>query len=122
MGKIQETSVAVVSGAGKQLKKVSARQIKLSDQPTGFVLEGKYVGTNQSEFVDKEGELSTMHTMIIENELGERTKFLADAGLRTSLADSMIQPGDYFKAIKLEKLSIGGGRTMNQWDIYTLAN
>lgn len=120
MAKTQET-VAVTSADGRQLKKVSAKQIKLADQPVGFVLEGKYIGTNSAEHVDGDGELSTLHTMIIESpQTGERTKFLADAGLRGALSDAMIVSGDYFKAVKLEKLNIGKGRTMNQWDIYTL--
>ncbi len=102
----------------KIYKKVSATQVKLADKAPGFELEGKFVGINQSQFVDKEGEEKVLHTMILEREDGERLKFLADAGLRTAIQDAMIQPGDHFKAVKCDKIDIGRGRTLNQWDIF----
>lgn len=110
-----ETTAAPV----RNLVKVSAKQIKLADKPVGYTVEGYYVGMNQSEYVDGEGEISTLHTLIIENELKERTKMLADAGLRQALTDGMIVKGDWFKAVKGEKENIGRGRTMNTWDVFT---
>lgn len=104
-------------------KKVSVLQIKLSDKPKGFELEGKFIGINQQDFTDRTtGETKPMHSMIIENEKAERIKFLADAGLRTAIADGMIQPGDWFKAVKGDKVEIGKGRTMNQWDVYAVSD
>lgn len=106
----------------RTLKKVSAAQIKLADKPVGFELEGRFVGINQSTYVDSNGEEKMLHTMIIENESGERTKFLADAGLRGALNDAMVVKGDWFKAVKGEKENIGKGRTMNVWDIFQYAD
>lgn len=103
-------------------KKVSVLQIKLSDKPAGFEIEGKFIGCNQQDFTDRTtGESKPMYSMIIENEKKERIKFLADAGLRTAIADGMIQPGDWFKAVKGVKADIGKGRTMNQWDVYAVS-
>lgn len=118
----KQTQAETPSNTKRTLKKVSASQIKLADQPVGYEFEGRYVGTNQSTYVDKEGEEKILHTMIIENESGERTKFLADAGLRTALSDAMVVAGDWFKAVKCEKVNIGKGRTMNVWDIYQFAD
>lgn len=110
----------------RTLKKVSAAEIKLSDKPVGFEFDGKFVGISQKahQALDKEsGEVveKTLHMMIVEASNGERTKFLADAGLRGALEDCLIQPGDWFKAVKGAKRDIGGGRTMNQWDIFQYA-
>lgn len=105
------------------LKKVSADQIKLSDKPVGFRIKGHYLGTATRESVDKEGEVKTLHTMIIEDKKGgNRTKFLADAGLRMALEDALVQKGDYFEAVKGAKIEIGSGRTMNTWDIFQFAD
>ena len=100
------------------LKKVSADYLKVSDKPVGFSFEGIFVGINTTEHVTDEGEVQTRYNLIIENEKGERTKLLADAGLRTALADAMVVKGDWFKAVKCEKVPIQGKRTMNTWDIY----
>lgn len=105
------------------LKKVSADQIKLSDKPAGFRLTGLYVGISTRERANDEGEIKTLHTMVIEHKTtGVRTKFLADAGLRMALEDAMIQKGDYFEAVKCEKINIGSGRTMNTWDIFQFSD
>lgn len=108
------------------LKKVSASEINVAKQAVGFEFEGKLVGITQkphNDFDKESGELveKTLHMMVIENTTGERTKFLADAGLRGALEDAMVQPGDWFKAVKGEKRDIGKGRTMNQWDIFQYA-
>lgn len=101
-----------------ELRKVSATQIKLSEKPAGFSIEGKLVTISKRETVDAEGEVKEMHTMVIETDAGERLKFLADGGIRTQIADCAIMPGDWFKAVKGEKINIGRGRSMNQWDIF----
>ena len=121
MAKTVETQ-ATNTQNGKTLKKVSATQIKLADQPAGFELEGIYVGMATRDWVDKEGEVKPMFTLIIENSKGERVKCLADAGLRTALEDALVQAGDWFKAVKGEKQNIGKGRTMNTWDVFQFVN
>ena len=63
-----------------------------------------------------------MYTLVIEGGTGERIKMLADAGLRTALTDAAIVNGDWFKAVKKEKVKLDGVRTMNQWDIFQYAD
>lgn len=121
MAKTETTTTKNMNKPARTMKKVSATQIRLSEQKVGFELEGKFIGMTVREQADGEGEIKKLHTMIIENATGERIKCLADAGLRTALEDAMVQSGDWFKAVKGEKMNIGGGRTMNQWDIFQFA-
>lgn len=110
--------MAKTEAAEKVMKKKNARQVKTSNEPTGFFFEGKYIGMVEQPFIDKDtGETKTLHNLIVEDANGDRLKILADAGLRTSLADAMVKTGEYFRAVKQEKIKIGKGRTMNQWDI-----
>ena len=109
MSKINET----------KLRKVSATHIKLADKPKGFSIEGILVGVKPTAYVDKTtGEEKTRHLMVLENEQKERVAFLADAGLRGALDESMVLPGHWFKAVKNDKVPMSNGRTMNTWDIY----
>ena len=101
------------------LTKVSATQINTSKEPEGFTFEGTFLSLTPHESVDSEtGETKTRFQCVIEKDNGDRFKFLADAGFRTALADAMITKGDWFKAVKGPKISLGGARTMNQWDIF----
>lgn len=113
--------------AGRTLKKVSARQIKFSDQEEGYEFSGTFIGITEKPFADvdkKSGEIieKTLYNLIVEDDKGERFTGLADAGLRGALSDAMITKGDWFKAVKGSKIDIGKGRSMNQWDIYTYAD
>ena len=119
-----ENKTAAREGVKRFLKKVSANEINVAKQAVGFEIEGKLVGITQKEHTtmeDGDAVVKTLHMMVIEGSNGERTKFLADAGLRNALEDCMVHPGDWFKAVKGEKRDIGKGRTMNQWDIFQYA-
>lgn len=118
----KQTTEVTTNTPSRAMKKVSASQIKLADKPEGFEIEGKYVGTNEGSYIDKEGEEKKLFTMVIEDKTGNRIKFLADAGLRGALSDAMVVAGDWFKAVKGPKESIGRGRTMNSWDIFQYAD
>lgn len=112
-------------GLAKNLKKVSATQIRLAEKPVGFKLKGKFISLveREREEVVEGGEikLKKLYTMVIEDEAGNRTKFLADAGLRTAFEDAAVVQGDYFEAVKGEKVTLSKGRTMNSWDIFQYA-
>ncbi len=86
---------------------------------TGESVEGKYVGKSSSPWVDKTtGEESQLTRLFFERD--DQTKFLLfeDGGLRNAFANAMVTEGDYVKIEKLDKVSIGSGRTSNNYEIF----
>jgi hypothetical protein len=107
----------------RTLKKKSVTEINLSKEPVGFKFGGILCETITKPFqtVSDKGEIEEkqLHFVVVENEeTKERIAALADAGLRSGLEMASIKQGDYFEAVKLPKRDIGGGRTMNTWDVF----
>ncbi|MGE0175398.1 MAG: hypothetical protein AB7T49_21625 [Oligoflexales bacterium] len=108
-------------------KKISVKQIKLSDMDVGFKFSGKFLQfTKGQEFttVDTKGELITkaLQFALFEDEKGERISYVADKGLVDAITLAGVTTGQKIEVIKLPKAAIGKGRTMNQYDIFSLAN
>lgn len=105
-------------------KKLSVQKIDLAKQPAGYAFKGKYCGTSQSEPFSKviKGEVvtKTLTFAIFEDDKGDRFKVIQDQGLRTALADAMIKENQTIEVVKLDKSDISGGRTMNQYDVFSL--
>lgn len=107
----------------KELKKVSSQQIKLSDMPVGFEVSGKLVGFTDKQISvvnekTQELEEKTLTFAHLTDEMDNKIKVVVDRGFTTALEDAGIHEGDFFKAVKLEKVKLAKGRTMNQYDIY----
>jgi hypothetical protein len=106
-------------------RKISVRQVKLSDMDVGFSFKGKYCGTVVGKpfkvINEKTGEITekTISSVIFETN-GERTAYVADQGLLGALNDSMVKEGDHLEVVKLEKVKLTKGRTMNAYDIFAL--
>ncbi|MGE4109025.1 MAG: hypothetical protein AB7F66_17640 [Bacteriovoracia bacterium] len=107
-------------------KKLTVRKIDLAKEEPGFEFEGKFMGTATGapfKQVDKEGNIieKTLTTAIFEDlETAERFSVIQDAGLRTNLSDAMVKEGQAIRVVKLPKVALKGGRTMNQYDIYAI--
>jgi len=109
-------------------RKVSVRQVKLSEQEEGFTFSGIFkgftAGTTFTQIDPKTGEVNEkqLKSMVLEDkETKERTAFLADRGLEGAIQDSMVKEGDWIEIVKLEKVNLSKGRTMNQYDVYQLS-
>lgn len=106
-------------------RKISVTTIKLSDQPTGYTFGGIYkgivLGANFQQVDSKTGEVVTkqMRHVVFENN-GNRTAFVADTGLVQTLETAMVKEGDSLEIVKLEKVKLSKGRTMNQYDIFAV--
>lgn len=107
-------------------KKISVRNVKLSDMPTNFTFRGIYRGTVLgapfSKVDPKTFEVVTkqLQSVVMEDLEGNRTAYLADMGLTQSLNNAMVQDGSIIEVVKLEKANLSKGRTMNQYDIFAL--
>lgn len=106
-------------------KKISVKTLKLSEQPVGFKFQGVYkgqvLGQPFGRLDNKTGEIVQVQlTSVIMEEGGQRVAYLADAGLKTALVDAMVVEGQYIEVVKLEKAQLTKGRTMNQYDIFSL--
>lgn len=106
-------------------RKISVKSVKLSDQPEGFTFAGKFIGTVQGQpftTIDVKGEITekVLTSVILENEKQERIAYLADKGLVGGITEAMVKEGDTIEIVKLKKVNIGKGRTMNQYDIFAV--
>lgn len=101
------------------LKKVTVKKIKLSELAPGAHIEGTFKGFELGEPFLKNGEERRMLFANIIDDSGERIVASADKGFQGALKDAGIHEGNWFRAVKLEKQSISGGRTMNAYDVYT---
>lgn len=110
----------------KARKKISVKSVRLSDMEPGFTFNGKYVGQvlgSPFQAVDqKTGEVVTKQipSIVMEGPNGERTAYLADTGLRQAFTDAMVKEGQEIEVVKLEKVKLTKGRTMNSYDIFAL--
>lgn len=107
-------------------KKLTVTSIEMAKQPAGFTFKGKFLGRTQSqpfqELNEKTGEIvtKTLTFAIFEDDKGDRFKVIQDAGLKSSLDDAMVKEGQAIEVVKLEKKSLKGARSMNQYDIFAL--
>lgn len=87
----------------------------------GDKVEGTLKGRTTGPWLDKatgeEKELTRLH---FQREDGTKFIIFEDGGLRNSLANAMVKDGDYVRIEKLEKVAMTGGRTVNQYDIFSL--
>lgn len=97
-------------------KKATTEIVKLEP---GDKIQGKYVGKNTGPRIDKQtGEEKELTRLFFQRD--DETKFILfeDGGLRNAMANAMVNEGDWLEIEKHEKTSIGGGRSVNQYDIY----
>ena len=104
----------------RKLKKISTDIIKMTP---GDEIEGKYINRTTAPWIDKtEGEEKELTRLFFERPDGSRFIVFEDAGLRNAMANAMVSTGDYVIIKKLEKVTLAGGRTCNQYDIYQVQN
>jgi len=106
------------------LKKVSVKQIKLSDLEEGAEFAGTLKGFSTKPITvldEKSGEVMEKELQFVDiaDDDGNNVRLVSDVGFRNALEDGHIGIGDWFKGVKLAKIKLPKGRTMNQYDIYT---
>lgn len=126
MAKAQNTEVTKKEGAKVVLrKKLNAEIKKTADMKPGDTFSGKYIDFNERPWnqVDKEtGEIETkaIPQFIFENAGGERVILMGDAGLKNCMANAGVTKGDTIEIVKMGMQDLGGGRRVNQYDIFQL--
>lgn len=108
---------------GKELRKVSVKKINLSKESAGFVLEGKFKCRTESEpfqETKRSGEIVTKTLTFVHllDKDGEELKVIQDKGLQSAMIEAGVKEGQWFRAVKLEKTELKGGRTMNCYEMY----
>lgn len=103
-------------------KKVSVKQVKLSDMPEGFTFEGNFKGFVKGDVfrtVDNKGEIveKALQFAIFEKD-NEKHAFVADKGFVDAISMGQIKEGTNLQFVKLKKEKISKGREMNRYDIY----
>lgn len=111
-------------------KRVKATMEFTKLQP-GDEFTGRLVATQERELKDQNtGNMKTVNLLVFEKmdlidgvpkDLPERPRcgIWEDAGLRAALQDAFAEPGSVLEIHKLEKAELSGGRSVNQYDVYT---
>lgn len=87
----------------------------------GQTCEGTFVGKTIGPWTDKAtGEEKDLTRLHFTSDSGEKFIIFEDGGLRNALANAMIKDGDYIRLEKGKKTDLGGGRTVNSWDVFTV--
>lgn len=102
-------------------KKVNAEILKFSAHKPGFTFRGKLLGRSEKPWVDKDdGEEKIIPVFHFENETHERINVFGDAGLVNAISGANIQEGQWIEIEKGEQHDLGGGKRVNQYNIYEL--
>lgn len=107
-------------------KKLTTRKLDVTKEDAGFSWRGKWVGFAEgapfNDVDSKTGELvtKTLTMAILEDDKGERLSVIADKGLQGAINEAMLSVGREYEFVKLEKVKLSKGRTMNQYDIYAV--
>lgn len=108
-------------------KEYSRKKLVVPDMlkvKAGEKFRGVYLKKENIEVLDKKtGELKPVPRLTFQRAPNSEAKFflLADKGLMTALSWCDVKEGDFIEVEKLEKKDIGGGRTVNQYDVYQLS-
>ncbi len=77
------------------------------------------MGKTTGPWIDKQtGEESTLTKLHFRRDDGSKFVIFEDGGLKNQLSNAMVNEGDYIQLKKGELASLGGGRTVNQWEIF----
>ena len=115
MGKT-DTVPQTVTRQPRQFKKSNADIKKLSP---GDKIEGFYRGQTTAPWLDKvTGEMKDLTRLHFETDKLEKFIIFQDGGLKNAMANAMVKEGDYIMVEKLETTPLGGGREVNNYNIY----
>lgn len=104
----------------RQPKKLSVERLKLE---AGDKFEGVLIGKSTVPWTDrKTGEVKDLTRLHFRNGKDVVVLINEDAGLASAMADAMVKEGQRILIEKLEKEEIGGGRSVNRYDIYGFDN
>lgn len=103
-------------------KKITAEIIKMADKKAGETITGKFLEQTQREwFDDKDGETKMIPVFHFENiQTKERFNVFGDAGLVNAMNGASVKPNMIIEIEKQAKKDIGGGRSVNSYEIYEL--
>lgn len=106
-----------------QRRKLNARIVKLSDLEPGEKVVGKYLGQSERPWLDKETGEEKIITQFLFEESGSDARFMVfgDAGFKNTFSSAGVTKDDVIEIEKLEMKDLGGGRRVNQYDIYQLS-
>lgn len=96
------------------------RNMEILKMEAGDTFTGKFVGEFEKSWTDHAtGEIKPIKTLIFQDEFDTRVGIFADAGLKNAFESSLVKEGERITIKKLEKRELSGGRTVNQYDIFT---
>lgn len=106
-------------------KKLNATVVSAAKMAVGEELTGTFIELTERPWqeVDKEtGEVTEKHIpqALFEGEHGARTILMGNAGLKNALLNAGVKKGDKIAVVKMPKSDLGGGRTVNNFDIFAL--
>lgn len=117
-----KSTAAKFNAANLKRKKITAEIVKLSEMDAGDSITGIYKGQSKRPWTDKStGEVKEITQVLFENpENQERYNVFADAGFLNALSAAGVKENTLIEVVKLEMVDLGGGRRVNQYDIFEL--
>ena len=107
----------------KRAKKITAEIVKLSDFDAGHTVQGKYITKTERPWIDRTtGEEKIIPVFVFENQNGERFNIFGDAGLVNAMSGAAVKENQWIEIEKLDQVDLGGGKRVNQYDIFELTN
>ena len=105
---------------GPNFTKVNRKQVSLSKELKG-VLVGRYQGFVIKDIMDKnkKGEIKQVPSYHFDLEDGSKITVLGDSGLKNEMETLNPDVGTLMKIEHTGKKDLGGGKTLNTYDIYT---
>jgi len=125
--KSDQDQAAQNAAPGYVRKKLTAAYLDLAEMAKNKeVFIGTFLGKKTGPWIDKKtGQEKPLTRLIFDrrnpaalNESLGRVVIFEDAGLRKALEDSMVLAGETHEYLHLGLTPIGGGHTVNQYDIF----
>lgn len=94
--------------------------IKLSKLEEGAEVVGRYSHQRERELTDKAtGLVKMVPEFVLLADNGDKFSFLGDSGFVSEFHNADIKENELMKIIKGPQVDIGGGKRVNQYEIYT---
>jgi hypothetical protein len=115
-----ETVTTTKTAKGKLPPAAKKRNAEILKFESGDSFTGTYKGQSTGPWLDrKTGETKDLTRLYFETAEGARVVIFQDSGLKNAMANSNVLEGEAITLVKLDKVSLQGGHTVNQWDIYS---
>jgi len=121
---VKSNAVNPVAAPSFKRTKLTAEYVDMKDMGVHSKFLGRFIGSQTGPWVDKTtGEEKTLTKLIFDKLSPEltilgRCILFQDRGLEKAMEDAVVVPGSAIELEYLGQLDLGGGKRVNQYDIF----